>query len=293
MREKKTGADPTSFLTFSLVGLPALVDMRRRKENRQVFELIRNSDMVLEVIDSRLAALSRVSSIEKHLKKLKIPIIIVLNKCDLVPRDICERTKRIFSQEYPTVYISARNRQGTRILRQKIVQLSQKKQEILISIVGIPNTGKSSLLNILRGKHVVSTGQKPGVTRHLQIVRISKKILVYDTPGVVPFDHPNKELQVFMGAVSIDNLEDPLKTSFFFLDRIKDHYSEGLIQRYNLPSLTMDNEAIINHIAQQRRMVLKGAQPNIIEAAKVLMREFSAGLFPYWEEIIKEPEQNN
>ncbi|MHA2243420.1 MAG: GTPase [Candidatus Hodarchaeales archaeon] len=265
--------------------------MRRRKENRQVFDLIRNSDVVLEVIDSRLAALSRVSSIERHLEKLKIPFIIVLNKCDLVPRDICERTKRIFSREYPTVYISARNRQGTKILRQKIVQLSQKKQEILISIVGIPNTGKSSLLNILRGKHVVSTGQKPGVTRHLQIVRISKKFLVYDTPGVVPFDHPNKELQVFMGAVSIDNLEDPLKTSFFFLDRIKEHYSEGFIKRYNLPSIIMDNEEIITHIAQQRRMVLKGAQPNTIEAAKVLMREFSAGLFPYWEEIIEEPEK--
>ncbi len=267
--------------------------MRRRKENRQVFELIRNSDMVLEVIDGRLPALSRISTIERHLVKLGVPLIIVLNKCDLVPRHICERTKRIFNQEYPTVYISARNRQGTKILRQKIVQLSPKKQEILISIVGIPNTGKSSLLNILRGKHVASTGQKPGVTRHLQIVRISNKILVYDTPGVVPFDHPEREMQAFMGAVSIESLEDPLKTSFFFLDRIRNHYTNGIIERYNLPSLDMDNEALISHIAQQRGMILKGARLNITEAAKVLMREFSAGLFSYWEEIIEEPEQNN
>jgi len=263
-----------------------LINMRRQKEHRQVFELIRNSDIVLEVIDGRLSELSRVSTIERHLEKLGIPLIIVLNKCDLVPRNICDRIKRIFNQEYPTVYISARNRQGTKILRQKIRQLSLKKQEILVSVVGIPNTGKSSLLNILRGKHVTPTGQKPGVTRHLQIVRVSKKILMYDTPGVVPFDHPNKELQVFMGAVPIDKLEDPLKTSFFFLDRIRKHYSEGFIQRYNLSSLSMENEAIITHIAQQRGMLLKGAQPNVTEAAKVLMREFTAGLFPYWEEII-------
>ncbi len=261
--------------------------MRRQKEHRQVFELIRKSDLVLEVIDGRFPLLSRVSTIEKHLTKLGIPFIIVLNKCDLVPRDICEKSKRIFNREYPTVYISAQNRQGTRILRKKIVELSRKKQEILMSVVGIPNTGKSSLLNILRGKHVAPTGQKPGITRHLQIIRVSKKILTYDTPGIIPFDHPDREMQAFIGAVSIDSLEDPVQTSFFFLDRIRNHHTNGIIKRYNLPSLDMDNEAIISHIAQQRGMIQKGARLNITEAAKVLMREFTAGVFPYWEELIE------
>ncbi|MFX1514820.1 MAG: GTPase [Promethearchaeota archaeon] len=259
--------------------------MKRRKEHRQVFELIKNCDLVLEVIDGRLPLLSRVSSIENHLEKLGIPLIIVLNKCDLVPQHICEQTKKIFSEEYPTVYISARKRQGTKILRQNIVKYAIKKKEILISAVGIPNTGKSSLLNILKGKHVVPTGLKPGVTRHLQIIRISQKILMYDTPGVIPFDHPDEELQVFMGASSIDNLVDPLKTAFYFLDRIRNHYTEGFTKRYNIPSLTMDNEEILTHIAHERRMFLKGAQPNITEAAKVLMREFIGGIFPYWEKI--------
>ncbi len=93
--------------------------MRRRKEHRQVFELIKSSDIVLEVVDGRLPLLTRVSSIENHLEKLKLPLIIVLNKCDLVPRDVCERTKNSFNQEFPTVYISAQNRLGTKILRQK------------------------------------------------------------------------------------------------------------------------------------------------------------------------------
>ncbi|MHA2202495.1 MAG: GTPase [Candidatus Hodarchaeales archaeon] len=287
-----TEADPTTFLILSLRSLTTLVDMKRRKEHRQVFELIKNCDLILEVIDGRLPLLSRVSSIEKYLQKIGIPLIIVLNKCDLVPQHICEHTKKIFSQDYPTVYISARERQGTKILRQKIIRHAQKKKEILVSAVGIPNTGKSSLLNILRGKHVAPTGLKPGVTRHLQIIRISQKILIYDTPGVIPFDHPNKDLQVFMGASSIDNIEDPLKTSFYFLDRIRHHYSEGFIQRYNIPSLTMNNEAILTHIAQQRRMILKGAQPNITEAAKVLMRELTGGIFPYWEKINKKNKQD-
>ncbi|UCG03611.1 MAG: 50S ribosome-binding GTPase [Candidatus Heimdallarchaeota archaeon] len=267
--------------------------MKRRKEHRKVFELIKNCDLVLEVVDGRFPLLSRVSVLEKNLQKTGIPLIIVLNKCDLVPHHICEYTKKIFSQEYPTVYISARKRQGTKILRQEIAKHALKKKEILISAVGIPNTGKSSLLNILRGKHVAPTGLKPGVTRHLQIIRISQKILMYDTPGVIPFDHPNEELQVFMGAVSIDNLEDPVKTSFYFLDRIRNHYTEGFIQRFNIPSLTMDNEAILTHIAQERRMILKGAQPNITEAAKVLMRELTGGIFPYWEELSESIKQDN
>lgn len=247
-----------------------------------MFELIRACDIVLEVVDARLPILSRVSSIEDHVKKLNIPLIIVLNKCDLVPRQVCEQTKRIFSQQHPTVYISAQNRQGTKILRHTIVKLSPKR-EIIISLVGIPNTGKSSLLNILRGKHVAPTGQKPGVTRHKQIVRISQKIKIFDTPGVIPFDHPDVNLQAFMGAVPIGKLEDPIVTAFFFLNRIKKHYSEGLIQKYDIPSLDISNEAILAHIAQRRGMILKGAKLNINEAAKVLMREFTAGKFPYWE----------
>lgn len=260
--------------------------LRRKKEHRKIFELIRKSDLVLEVLDGRLPFLSRVSSIENFAKKVKIPLILVLNKCDLVPQDICEQNKKILSHEYPTVYISAQKRQGTTILRQKMLRYSAKNKEILISIVGIPNTGKSSLLNIIRGKHVAHTGQKPGVTRHLQIVRISNKILMYDTPGVTPFDHPIKEIQVIMGAISIDNLEDPIAVASFLLDRIRKNYVEGLLERYSLPSIDLENETIIEEIAKKRRMVLKGGALNINEASKVLLREFTAGVFPYWEKLV-------
>ncbi len=114
---------------------------------------------------------------------------------------------------------------------------------------------------------------------------MSKKVLLYDTPGVIPFDHPQTEIQALMGAISIDDLDDPVASASFLLDRIRNHYVDGLLERYKLPSIELDNEIIIEEIANVRRMVLKGGKPNKIEASKVLLREFTAGVFPYWEEI--------
>ena len=260
--------------------------MRRRKENRSVFELIRASDVVLEVLDGRFPHLTRVSSIEKHITSLSIPLILVLNKCDLVPRHVSERNKEVLQREFPSAYISAQNRLGTKKLRQEIAKISPKR-ETVISLVGVPNTGKSSLLNILRGKHVAPTGQKPGVTRHKQIVRVSGRILLYDTPGIVPFDHPNIDLQAFIGAYSIEKLDDPIDTVEYFLNRIRNHYTEGFIKKYGIASFDMSNRAIIEFIAKKRALILKGAKLNLNEAAKVIMREFTSGKIAYWESIKK------
>ncbi|MHA1541459.1 MAG: GTPase [Candidatus Hodarchaeales archaeon] len=261
--------------------------MRRRKENRSVFELIRASDVVLEVLDGRFPHLTRVSSIEKHITRLSIPLVLVINKCDLLPRHISEKNKEILQREFPTAYISAQNRLGTKKLRQEIARISPKR-ETVISIVGIPNTGKSSLLNILRGKHVAPTGQKPGVTRHLQIVRVSRRILIYDSPGIVPFDVPNINLQAFIGAYSIDKLDDPIYTVEYFLNRIRNNHTEGFIKKFEIPSLDISNQEILEFVAKKRALILKGAKLNLIEAAKVIMRELTSGKITYWENIEKE-----
>jgi len=71
-----------------------------------------------------------------------------------------------------------------------------------------------------------------------------------------------------------------------FLDRIRKNYVEGLLERYSLPSIDLENETIIEEIAKKRRMVLKGGVLNINEASKVLLREFTAGVFPYWEKLV-------
>ena len=123
------------------------------------------------------------------------------------------------------------------------------------------------------------------MTRYKQIVRISNKVLIYDSPGVVPFDHPDINLQAFLGAYEIGKLPDPIHTAHFCLDRIKQNYFKGFIEKYNLPSEKLSNEEIIDYIANKRGLILKGGKLNHDEAAKVIMREFAAGKIPYWEKI--------
>jgi len=259
--------------------------IKRKKEIRQVFELIKNSDLILEVLDSRIPYLTRVSSIEKEVKKQNIPLILVLNKCDLIPRQISEKTKQKFNREFSTYYVSSKERQGTKLLRNTISRFLKKEKENILSVVGVPNTGKSSLLNILRGKHVAVTGQKPGITRSPQLIRISKRILTYDTPGVIPFDYPEEDLQVFLGAHSIDNLDDPIGTANFFINRIRENYSTGFVSYYGISSINLSNEEILNQIATLRGMKSKGGLLNLSETAKLIMREFTAGKIQYWEEV--------
>ena len=123
------------------------------------------------------------------------------------------------------------------------------------------------------------------MTRHLQLVRISRNIVIYDTPGIVPFDFQDPELRVFLGADPIEKIEDPIKTAIFFINRIKKFNSNGFRQRYSLDNLEIDSEEIITQIAKNRGLLHKGGKFNVIEGAKILMREFTAGLFPYWEPL--------
>lgn len=261
--------------------------MTKFLDRKLVYNLIRRSDIILEILDGRFPDLSRVKTFEKYIDERKIPLILVMNKCDLIPLVVLEQNKKKLSKEYPTVYVSARDRLGTKILRNEIQQISRGK-EVIVSLIGIPNTGKSSILNALRGKHTAPTGAHPGFTKSEQLIRISKKILIYDSPGVVQVDSDDEDTLAFLGAFPLEKLYDTIGTASYFIEKIKKNYSQGFISRYQLYKEEIESkssEEILQLIAKNRNIVKKKNILDIEKTARIVMREFVQGTFPYWEKI--------
>ncbi len=163
---------------------------------------LREADIILEVLDARFPGETRIPELERWATRKGKKIILVVNKVDLVGKERAEEIKKELEKEFPTVFVSARRRWGSRKLRRKIRELGGGK----VFVVGLPNVGKSSVINLLKGKHVAGTGAHAGFTKGPQLVRISRDIYLVDTPGV--FHGPPEKLAL-LGAYNPEKLRDP------------------------------------------------------------------------------------
>ncbi|MCC6066061.1 MAG: 50S ribosome-binding GTPase, partial [Thermofilum sp.] len=128
-----------------------------------VRKVVREADVVLEVVDARDPMATRSRELERMAAEEGKKLVIVINKADLVPREVLEEWKRVLSREYPTIYVGARERLGTRFLW-RIIKRVTGKRPVVVAVVGLPNVGKSTILNVLKGRHSVSTSPVPGWT---------------------------------------------------------------------------------------------------------------------------------
>src|SRR3989338_7112038 len=150
-----------------------------------VYEVLYKSDIILEILDSRIIDETRNKTIEYKIQQLNKPIIYVINKCDLVKKELLDAKKKELEH---CVYVSSKERDGTTMLKNKILSLG-KKDKIHVGVVGYPNTGKSSIINALAGANKASTSPQSGHTKGIQLVKASNRIYLLDTPGVIPFSN--------------------------------------------------------------------------------------------------------
>ena len=169
---------------------------------RKVNEVIRDADVLLEVVDARLVDLTRNEEIETKIERAGKKLIIVANKCDLISKEEAERIKKSIKN---SIFMSAKDKEGTKKLKEAIFKTA-KKDQVVVGVLGYPNTGKSSVINSLRGKAVAKTSSQSGYTRGLQKVRISKRLVLLDTPGLFPSKEQaeaNKNLKQEAGFSSL------------------------------------------------------------------------------------------
>ncbi|MBU0456963.1 MAG: 50S ribosome-binding GTPase [Nanoarchaeota archaeon] len=171
---------------------------------KHVNKVLREADIIIEVLDARLIEETRNEEIEKKIKVQGKIILYVINKCDLVNVNQLYGIKKTLK---PSVFISSRDHLGTTILKKKILELS-RGEKVTVGVLGYPNVGKSSLINALSGKGSARTSSESGYTKGVQKIRVDNKILLIDSPGVFPRKEKDAIKHGKTGAIDFAKIKD-------------------------------------------------------------------------------------
>lgn len=248
----------------------------------QLREIIRRADVILEVVDARDPESTRSRKAESMIRSEGKSFLIVLNKCDLIPRSYAEGWKQYYeSQGLKAVYISTRMRYGTKILRRHIMELAVSTP-VIVAVIGFPKVGKSSIINVLKGKHSAQTSPYPGTpgyTKKAQLYRISSKMYMIDTPGIIPIE--GGDLEAIIRGKGVESIREPVPVAIKLIDRIMTYVPTAFIEAYGIHE--KDPLKILEELAIRRGWIYrKTHEPNIDEAARAVIRDFHSGKIPYY-----------
>ncbi|WP_457614057.1 GTPase [Methanopyrus sp.] len=235
---------------------------------RHVLKVLSESHVVLEVRDVRYPKETRWKKLSRLEDVFDFTRVVVLNKADLVPRAKAERVKEKVELEenVPAVYVSARERMGFRHLRRTIYKVAPEDVEtVKVGVVGFQNVGKSTVINALTRRSAAETSRRAGYTRGKQWVRGGRKLLVIDSPGVIPAD------EVAAEAVTLDPdvLEDPVEPALGVIERVVREYSGALSDRFDIDE-SEDPEVVLRDISKRLGKDLR-------TTARLILREWVDG----------------
>ncbi len=244
-----------------------------------VNNLIEQVDIILEVLDARFIEKTRNLEIEKKVKGLGKTIIYIFNKLDLV--DVDKIKRNIELQELkPSIFFSARERKGSSRLRTMIKIEANKLNEdsVNIGVIGYPNTGKSSIINLLSGKSVAKTSPEAGYTKGIQKIKISEGLYLIDTPGIIPPEEKigyNKELYLKhaqIGAITWDKAKNPDMVVF----RLTEEYP-GVLEKHYKIGVEGDSELLIEELGRKLNYLKKGNLVDENRVSKKILRDWQEG----------------
>ena len=259
------------------------------KAKRAMQEDVKAVDLIIEIVDARAPLSTRNPDIE-NLGRGK-GRMIVMNKADLADEAMSEAWIRWFEKQGFTCFLmDARSRKNLKLLLKKIEQACAEKRErdrkrgilnrpVRAMVAGIPNVGKSTLINTIAGRSTAKTGNRPGVTRGNQWIRLNKSVELLDTPGILwpKFEDPQVgERIAFLGSVS-DLITVPEELASELVRTLRSLGAEkGLEERFGLPEGASPEE-ILETVAKARGCLGPGGTPDTEKAAGILMNEFRAG----------------
>ncbi|MFQ5474674.1 MAG: GTPase [Candidatus Nanoarchaeia archaeon] len=235
---------------------------------RVVNSVIKEADAIVEVVDARTVENTRNIEIEDKIKKVGKKLIVAINKCDMISK---KESEAIQKRVPNSIFISSVERLGTRKLREKILRSSNKK-EIKVGVLGYPNTGKSSLINALKGRAVARVSAQSGHTRGLQLIRISKRLTLIDTPGVFPYKEKDEGKHAMTSARSTHDIKDLELAVLELIESLN-----GKIEKHYRVKKHKDTEETLEAIAIKLKKLKKRGVPNTKLAARTIIQDWQAG----------------
>jgi len=254
-----------------------------KKARAQIIEILPKIDLVIEVLDARLPS----SSANPLLARLRgdKPCIKVLNKNDLADPTVTKAWIKHLEQEQGVraIPLEAKNRRDVGLLpklcRKLLDKRVQARKPLRILIVGIPNVGKSTLINTLAGKKIARVGDKPAITTCPQQIDLRNGILLSDTPGLlwpVLDDMPGACRLAASGAIG-DNAFDTIEVGLTSASYLAERYPAMLMQRYKLKEIPQKQLQIVETIGRKRGCLVSGGDIDLHRAAELLLRDLRAG----------------
>lgn len=256
------------------------------KAEKKLKEQINIVDVIIEVLDARIPLTSSYPDIQKLIKDK--PRLILLNKSDLAAPEQTQNWIKTIKEktDCPVIATSANDNKDLSKILNKVIELGQPKiiklvqkgllpRAVRIMVVGMPNVGKSSIINKLIKKTKAKTGAKAGVTRDQQWVRINPKVDLLDTPGIIPLkqEDQNKAYKLaFVDSIG-ENAYDVEAVASIFIKDVETLYPNHIRNYYKLE----DEDLTIENIALKRNWIVSGGRPDTKRCAQNILNDFRCG----------------
>ncbi|QCE05608.1 nuclear GTP-binding protein [Vigna unguiculata] len=287
-------------------------DISDRAFYKDLVKVIEASDILLEVLDARDPLGTRCTEIENMVMKSGPDkrLVLLLNKIDLVPKEALEKWLKYLREELPTVAFKCSTQQQRSNLAWRksskkakssdILQLSdclgadtllkllknysrshEIKESITVGLIGLPNVGKSSLINSLKRSHVVNVGSTPGLTRSMQEVQLDKNVKLLDCPGVVMLKSQQNDASIALkNCKRIENLEDPISP---VKEILKLCLPEQLVTLYKIGSFNVgDADDFLRKVGREKGKLKKDGVHDVATTARIVLRDWNEGKIQYY-----------